>query len=172
MTSAPKASSNKDCSWRNTYGSFFEEPCPFDDFEQTKSVADALSIPIAAGEQETSFARFQWMLKNRIVDIIQPDIIYNGGMIRTLRVAQEANKLGIPVKIHNPRPEADIIYTLHLASCLKTDYQEYTANSQKKYNWLTPNPEVKNGLLAVPEKPGLGINIDSNVLRRAKRVTK
>ncbi len=149
---------------------FFEEPCPFDDFEQTKSVTDALSIPIAAGEQETNFRRFRWMLKNRVVDIIQPDIIYNGGMIRTLRVAQEANKLGISVQIHNPRPGADIIYTLHLASCLHVDYQEYTANSQKKYSWLTLKPEVKNGLVAVPQDPGLGIIIDPNILLRAQRV--
>ena len=150
--------------------SFFEEPCPFDDFEQTKCVADALSIPIVAGEQETSFARFQWMLKNQVVDIIQPDIIYNGGMIRTLRVAQEAKKLGIPVAIHNPRPEADIIYTLHLASCLDTDYLEYPANLQEKHNWLTPNPEAKNGLMTIPQKPGLGISIDSSLVRRAKRI--
>ena len=39
---------------------YFEEPCPFDDFEATKKVTDSLEIPVALGEQEFSEARFRW----------------------------------------------------------------------------------------------------------------
>src|SRR5262249_20605259 len=44
--------------------SFYEEPVPFDDLWETKEVTDALTIPIAAGEQEFSLARYRWVIEN------------------------------------------------------------------------------------------------------------
>lgn len=49
---------------------FFEEPCPWEDFEATKQVADALGLPIAGGEQDTSWEKIRWMVRQRAVDII------------------------------------------------------------------------------------------------------
>jgi hypothetical protein len=46
----------------------YEEPCPFDNFDATRQVADALSIPVALGQQESSQWRFQWMIRNRVAD--------------------------------------------------------------------------------------------------------
>lgn len=51
---------------------YFEEPCPFDDFHDTRKVADALKIPVALGEQEFSHARFQTCIRDRVADIINP----------------------------------------------------------------------------------------------------
>ena len=50
----------------------FEEPCPFDWLEETKAVADALSIPISGGEQESSHRRFRWMFENGARQIGKP----------------------------------------------------------------------------------------------------
>lgn len=151
--------------------SFFEEPCPFDELEETKRVADALSMSVAGGEQETSFPRFQWMIQHRGVDILQPDVTYNGGFIRTARVAQAAAKAGIPIVMHNARLGADPVYMLHVASCLPTcHHQEYNAMPHKPERWFTPMLEVKKGVLQVPSEPGLGISIAANALRRAKRI--
>ena len=69
---------------------FYEEPCRFDHFEETKAVADALHIPVAVGEQEFSDYGFRWMIANRGVDIVQPDLHYHGGFIRSMRVAHGA----------------------------------------------------------------------------------
>ncbi|HEY3120826.1 MAG TPA: mandelate racemase/muconate lactonizing enzyme family protein, partial [Vicinamibacteria bacterium] len=66
---------------------YFEEPCPFDHLEDTKVVADTLTLPVAGGEQEFSDWRFRWTIANRGVDIVQPDLHYYGGMIRSVRVA-------------------------------------------------------------------------------------
>ena len=62
---------------------YFEEPCPFDHLEDTKRVTEALTIPVAGGEQEGSQRRFRWMIANRGVDIVQPDLHYYGGLIRS-----------------------------------------------------------------------------------------
>ena len=78
---------------------YFEEPCPFDHLEDTKIVADALSIPISGGEEEFSERRFRWMIYHRGVDIVQPDLHYYGGLIRSRRVAQMAEANSIEPKL-------------------------------------------------------------------------
>ena len=151
----------------------FEEPCPFDDFEATKRVADTLSLPVAAGEQETSLARFEWMIRHRVVDIVQPDLNYNGGFFRTMRVARTAAAAGVPLYVHNARLGAHTVYTLHFASCVQHlgKYQEYNAALPHGADaWVTPTLQVRNGALQVPEGPGFGVGIDFGILRRAKRL--
>ena len=67
---------------------YFEEPCPFDHLEDTKTVTDTLTIPISGGEQESSERRFRWMIANGGLNIAQPDLHYYGGLIRSTRVAR------------------------------------------------------------------------------------
>src|SRR4029077_3511356 len=71
---------------------FYEEPCEFDDLWSTKEVADALTIPIALGEQEYSMHRWKWVIANRGADIMQPDLHYGGGFIRATHVARMAGR--------------------------------------------------------------------------------
>jgi L-alanine-DL-glutamate epimerase-like enolase superfamily enzyme len=79
---------------------FFEEPCEFDDLWSTKEVADALTIPVALGEQEFSLHRWKWMIANRGLDIVQPDLHYGGGFIRATQVARMATAAGMEVVPH------------------------------------------------------------------------
>jgi hypothetical protein len=72
----------------------YEEPCPFDNFDATKKVADTLLIPVALDEQESSQWRFQWCIRNHVADVIQPDLYYYGGLIRSRRVARLAESAG------------------------------------------------------------------------------
>jgi len=62
---------------------WFEEPCHFLHYEETKAVTDALDMPVAGGEQDTCLYRFEWMAHNRAVDILQPDVFYCGGITRS-----------------------------------------------------------------------------------------
>ena len=64
---------------------FFEEPVPFDWYEETKQVADALEIPIAGGEQEPSTHNFRWLVANGALSIVQQDMFYFGGMVRCMQ---------------------------------------------------------------------------------------
>ena len=74
---------------------FFEEPCPWEEISETKKVADALDIKIAVGEQDASLWRFNWMMETGVMQIVQPDLNYNGGFVRAARVARIARKFGI-----------------------------------------------------------------------------
>jgi L-alanine-DL-glutamate epimerase-like enolase superfamily enzyme len=75
---------------------FLEEPVPFDFYDETKQIADELPLPIAGGEQESSLRRFRWMIEHKGVDVVQPDLLYFGGFVRSIRVARMAAAAGIP----------------------------------------------------------------------------
>lgn len=152
---------------------FYEEPCPFEDFESTKQVADALEILVAGGEQDTSFEKFRWMIRNRAVDIVQPDLNYNGGFIRALRVARLAAAAKMDITPHAPQPGFHAAYMLHFASATPNlgRFQEFRADPASPETWFRPAIEVKNSLVKVPAGPGLGLTVDPDLLKKAQRIT-
>jgi L-alanine-DL-glutamate epimerase-like enolase superfamily enzyme len=150
---------------------YFEEPCPFDHLEDTRRVADALTIPVSGGEQEYSEWRFRWAIANRGLDIVQPDLHYYGGMIRSIRVARMAALAGMPTTVHISGGFG-FVYMLHFASCTPDigRYQEYKQEIENYRDWFDPPLEIKDGALAVPKGPGVGIADLREVLKGAKRV--
>ena len=151
---------------------YFEEPCPFDHLEDTKRVADALTIPVAGGEQEFSERRFRWMIHNRGVDIVQPDLHYYGGLIRSKRVARMAAVAGMPTTVHISGGFG-FAYMLHFASCTPDigAYQEYKQGIERYGDWFSPGLEARDGACTVPTGPGVGIGDIDELLKDAKRVT-
>ncbi len=150
---------------------YFEEPCPFDHLEDTKVVADSLSLPVSGGEQEYSERRFRWMIANRGVDIVQPDLHYYGGMIRSARVANMAELAHMPTTVHISGGFG-FVYMLHFASRTKDigRYQEYKRNIERYADWFDPALSIRDGKLAVPTGPGVGIRDIAAVIRGAREV--
>ena len=95
---------------------FYEEPCPFDWLWETKEVADALTIPVAGGEQEYSLRRWQWAIEQRGLDIVQPDLHYGGGFIRATQVARMAAAAGMSVVPHMSGGGLGYLDVVHFAS--------------------------------------------------------
>jgi L-alanine-DL-glutamate epimerase-like enolase superfamily enzyme len=150
---------------------YFEEPCPFDHLEDTKAVADALTIPVSGGEQEYSQQRFRWMIQNRGVDIVQPDLHYYGGFIRSTRVARMAAVARMPTTVHISGGFG-FVYMLHFASYIQDVglYQEYKKGIERYNNWLNSPLKVENGAITVPEGPGVGIKDMEYLLKGAQPV--
>ena len=150
---------------------YFEEPCPFDHLEDTKAVADALSIPVSGGEQEYSERRFRWMIANRAVDIVQPDLHYYGGMIRSARVANMAELAGMPTTVHISGGFG-FVYMLHFASRTRDigRYQEYKRSIERYSDWFDPPLWIREGKLGVPSGPGVGIRDVAAVIRGARQI--
>ena len=150
---------------------YFEEPCQFDRLEDTKVVADTLTIPVAGGEQESSDWRFRWMVANRGVDIVQPDLHYYGGMIRSVRLARMAQVARMPTTVHISGGFG-FVYMLHFASCVPDigRYQEYKLGTEKFGNWFDPPIRVKDGKMTVPSGPGVGIKDVPGLLSGAKEL--
>jgi L-alanine-DL-glutamate epimerase-like enolase superfamily enzyme len=150
---------------------YFEEPCPFDHLEDTKVVADALTIPVAGGEQEYSDWRFRWTIGNRGVDIVQPDLHYYGGMVRSVRVARMAALAKMPTTVHISGGFG-FVYMLHFASCVPDigRYQEYKLGLGVYGTWIDPPITVKDGKMTVPSGPGVGIKDLKGLLSGAVEV--
>jgi L-alanine-DL-glutamate epimerase-like enolase superfamily enzyme len=152
---------------------FFEEPCPWEELSETKKVADALTMPVAAGEQDASLWRFQWMIENRVMDIVQPDLNYNGGFIRAARVARMARKAGMQIVPHNTQTGVASVNILQFASAIPNigPHMEYPHRApEKAESWYTPNFRIVNGTVKVPSGPGLGIEIDPAYLSKCRKV--
>lgn len=150
---------------------YYEEPCPFDHLEETKVVRDALDIPVSGGEQEFSEWRFRWMIANRAVDIVQPDLHYYGGLIRSARVANMAEEAGMPTTCHISGGFG-FVYNVHFASRTKSigRYQEYKRGIERYADWFDPHLTITDGQLSVPKGPGVGIKDIAAVIRGAKQI--
>ncbi|MBI5769985.1 MAG: mandelate racemase/muconate lactonizing enzyme family protein [Verrucomicrobia bacterium] len=154
---------------------FFEEPCPWEELSETQAVAQALRIPIAYGEQNSSLWQFDWALRNGVMQIAQPDINYNGGLIRAKRVARMAGKLGRTIVPHNTQTGATSVNILQFASCTKNaaPFMEYPWRApQQTPSWYKPDFKVVDGKIRVPTAPGMGLEIDPDYLKEATVIAK
>lgn len=152
---------------------FFEEPCPFEDLDATKAVADALDMPVAGGEQDASLPRFEFMARNRVVDILQPDLLYNGGFIRNHRTNVIARHYGLPLTPHSPYLGPRQALTTHFCATLPElpiEMEYAAALPERAMDWYEPQIEVKDGWVAVPTGPGLGIEFAAEVVKGLQAV--
>jgi L-alanine-DL-glutamate epimerase-like enolase superfamily enzyme len=149
---------------------WFEEPCPWEELGETRKVADALTMKIAFGEQVSSLWLFQWMIENKVMDVVQPDLNYNGGFIRAARVARMARKANMWICPHNTQTGAASVNILQFAAAIPNigPYMEYVWRAPaKKEPWYSPNFEIKNGVIPVPVGPGMGLEFDPDFLKKA-----
>ena len=151
---------------------FLEEPVPFDHLWETKQVTEALTIPVAGGEQEFSMRRFRWAIQNRAVDVVQPDLYYFGGFIRSTKVARMADVAKMPCTVHMSGAGLGYVYVLHFASYVRDPgpHQEFKGASKIPIECNTSSLVCKKGVLRTPSGPGFGVDIDPKYVANAKRV--
>ncbi|MEQ8896239.1 MAG: mandelate racemase/muconate lactonizing enzyme family protein [Roseovarius sp.] len=155
--------------------SHYEEPCPYWEFEQTKAVTDALEIDVCGGEQDCMMANWKGMIDGRIVDVLQPDVLYLGGIARTLRVARMAEAAGMPVTPHAANLSLVTLFTMHLLRAIPNagKYLEFSIEGEDYYPWqeglFRNDPyEVSDGHVTVTDAPGWGVEICPDWLDRAE----
>ena len=151
----------------------FEEPCPWEDYEANRQVTAALrTVKVAGGEQDSSIFRFRDIIRTRVYDVVQPDLYYNGGITRAYRVAQLAAKAGVGIAPHSPKADPLEAPFLHLATVVANleGFQEYPARPGRQPAWYTPHVLVKDGRLTVPPGPGLGIQYDESIWKKAEKL--
>lgn len=151
----------------------YEEPCAWEDNDANKQVADALSkITVAGGEQDTSLYRFKNIIDHRVYDLVQPDLYYNGGLLRCLQVANMAASAGRGVAPHSPKAdplEAAMLQFATMVPNLK-GFQEYPARPGVQPSWYKPHFKVTNGKLTIPTDAGLGISYDEGIWAKEEKL--
>ena len=147
---------------------FYEEPVPFDWYEETKAVTEAVNIPVAGGEQEASMHAFRWLIANDGLDIVQADLYYFGGFIRSMKVARMAAALG---EVHTPHISDGLgyLYMIHFVSAIPNagPYHEFKGLSEDvPFECKTSSLKTEDGVVTVPTGPGLGIEFDPGFVRK------
>lgn len=152
----------------------FEEPCPYWELEQTAEVAAALDIAVTGGEQDCDFQTWKRMIALRAVDVIQPDILYLGGMIRSMQVARMGAEAGLPCTPHCANLSLITLFTMHLmrAVPLPGKYLEFSIEGDDYYPWqrdlFVRDPyRVENGQVVVSDVPGWGVEVSPEWLARS-----
>ena len=153
----------------------FEEPCLYWELEQTKEVADALAMAVTGGEQDCEIPTWRHMIEMRAVDIVQPDILYLGGISRTLRVCRMAKAAGLPVTPHSANLGLVTLFTMHLLRAIEGagKYLEFSIEGPDYYPWqeglFVKSPyAVEGGHVTVTDEPGWGIEIDPEWLAKSQ----
>ena len=115
----------------------FEEPCPYWELEQTKTVTDTLDIDVTGGEQDCDIPTWKRMIDMRAVDIVQPDILYLGGIARTMRIVELAKSAGLPVTPHCANLSLVTLFTMHLLKAIPNagKYLEFSIEGADYYPW-------------------------------------
>lgn len=151
---------------------FYEEPCEFDDVWETKEVADALTMPVAGGEQEFSLPRFRWAIEARGLDIVQPDLHYGGGLIRASKVARMAAAAGMQVVPHMSGGGLGYLDVVHFASFTPNigPFMEFKGNASFPVSCASSSLKCENGMVRCPNGVGFGVTVDPEFVKNAKPV--
>ena len=152
----------------------FEEPCPYWEPEQTKEVTNALSIDVTGGEQDCDIRIWRDMVERKIVNIFQPDVMYLGGLTRTLQVAKIIEEGGFICTPHAANLSLVTMCTMHLLTAIPNagPYLELSIEGEDYYPWqqdlfLNDPFAVENGCVTVTDQPGWGIHINPEWLNSA-----
>jgi L-rhamnonate dehydratase len=146
---------------------WLEEPFEPDEYEAYAELADAVDIPIAAGEQDATRWGFRELIERGRVDLVQPDVTRCGGITETLRIAELAGTHDVGTVPHAWKSGIIKAASLHVNAVLpQAYYQEYCVADTLINTNLTKQrlPIEADGCVAVPTAPGLGIDLDPDVV--------
>jgi L-alanine-DL-glutamate epimerase-like enolase superfamily enzyme len=138
---------------------WLEDVTTHDDYPGLARVADALATPIAGGEYVYGIVPFRHMMEARSVDIVMIDLVRVGGITQWMKVAGMAEAHNLPVVSHL-LPEIHVHLVAAVPHGLTVEFMPW---SMPLYEEM---PVVERGEILVPEKPGLGLRFDQDVIKR------
>ena len=148
----------------------FEEPLAEHDRDGYAALADAVDLPIAAGEQSYTRWQFRDLMVHDHIDILQPDVITCGGFSEFKKIAALAQAFNKPITVHNTDPTIGTAAHLHLwvstPNCISPQEYNIEPHALAEHAIMRNPPEVRRGRIATPQGPGLGIELDEDVISR------
>ena len=138
---------------------WLEDVTTCDDFDGLARVTAALDTPVAGGEYRYGPVPFRHMMEARSVDIIMVDLMRAGGITQWMKIAGMAEAFNLAVVSHLV-PEIHVHLVAAVPNGLTVEYMPRALRLYKE------TPKIEDGMLVVPQKPGLGLEFDMDVIKR------
>ena len=153
---------------------WFEEPISAEDLDGYRELRQALPMPVAGAEGRSGLGAFREVVEGGAMDIIQPDIGRAGGFTEGMRICELAAANRVHVIPHMFGSVVRLAATLHWLAAVPEDprgqlppYLELDVTENGLRTRLSPTRfEVEDGAVRIPDRPGLGVEIDAEALRR------
>ena len=147
------------------YGlAWMEDIIPWWDVEGNLEVTRAINVPTLNGEDIYLLEGWREMIERRAIDIIQPDLLTAGGMLETKKISDYAERHGMPTVLHFAGSPIGLMANVHCAAAIPSFIAlEHHGVDLPFWEGLVTglaDPLVEDGYVAVPEKPGLGIDLN------------
>ncbi len=147
---------------------WIEEPALPENVDAMKKVKEKTSVPIATGERLFTIWGFREVLEKGIADVIQPDVVHAGGISQLKKIAAMAEAYYVALAPHNPLSPVSTAACLHLDAAIPNFLiQEMVYGNPKRSSLVTESLErVADGYVELPRKPGLGVELNEDVIQR------
>jgi L-alanine-DL-glutamate epimerase-like enolase superfamily enzyme len=147
----------------------FEEPVSPTNYEGISEVAEALDVPVSAGEHEYTRWQFRDLINVAKPDLLQPDVVKCAGLTEGKRIATLAETHDMSVVPHMTQPTIGNAASLALCATLPLSNRPHEYSGQRDdLDELFEDPwEFKNGEMTIPNKPGLGLTVNEKALESA-----
>lgn len=147
---------------------WLEEPFPAHDWRNYRDLAARSRVPLAAGENHFTRFEFSRLIDEGAVAFLQPDISKTGGITETMRIAAMASASKLPIHCHSSMG-INMVATVHVLSAIENaGYFEAdcSVDNPLRDSLVNPAVRVSNGAIRPNEGPGLGIEVDEEMILR------
>jgi L-alanine-DL-glutamate epimerase-like enolase superfamily enzyme len=148
---------------------WLEDLVPWQFTDKWVQLERALNTPVCTGEDIYLREGFRPLLEARAVNVIHPDLSTSGGILETKRIGDLAQEHGVSMALHSAGTPISTMASVHCAAATENFIAlEHHFTDVPFWNDLVdgiPKPIIRNGHIPVPERPGLGIEINPEVVR-------
>ena len=139
---------------------FYEEPVGPENIEALAKVTAAVNAPVCVGERRYTRFGFRDLIAAQAVDMIMPDVVRAGGILETKKIAAMAESYYMQVSPHNPNSAVSTLASMQLMvnipNGLVLEFVDEAQDAPWRNDLLTDPPQLENGYLLAPTRPGLG----------------
>jgi len=149
---------------------WMEDMIPWQLTELWKKITDAVEVPTLTGEDIFLKEEFARLVQAKAVDMIQPDLASAGGILETKKIGDMAMEGGVAMAMHFAGTPVSFMANVHCAAATQNVLclEVHSVDIPWWEDLVTgiPKPMVQNGFATVPDEPGLGIELNEEVVRR------
>jgi L-alanine-DL-glutamate epimerase-like enolase superfamily enzyme len=148
---------------------WLEDLIPWQYTDQWKEISQAIQVPTLTGEDIYLKEGFRDLIEKRAVDIVQPDPVTAGGYLETKRIGDFAEEHGVAMALHHASSPVTFMGCVHAAAATENfiALENHSVDNPWWEDLVTglDKPLVQNGYVTVPEKPGVGVDLNEEVVK-------